>query len=232
VQRLAAELVGTFFLVIAAAGGDMVADLHVGQVSDAARALAPALVVAAMIYAFGSISGAHFNPAVSLAFAARGVFPWRRVPSYVFAQLAGAIGAAAVLHFVFSPAGHQGTTYPHAPVGQSLAFEVILSGLLVTVILNAATEHRLLGPDAALPTGATIAAAGLVGLAVSGASMNPARSLGPAVVAGIGEDQWIYVVGPLLGAGLAVIVTLLTHGRPTNDEHQAAEGDENRRPTG
>jgi glycerol uptake facilitator-like aquaporin len=106
--------------------------------------------------------------------------------------------------------------------------EILLTTLLVIVILNAATQHRLLGPSAALPTGATIAAAGLVGLSVSGASMNPARSLGPAIVAGIGAHQWIYVVGPLIGALIAVFVTLVIHGPPMRDEQAAAEGDENR----
>jgi len=225
-QRLTAEVVGTYFLVMAAAGADIVTD-QFPHVPDAARAIAPALVVAAMIYAFGSISGAHFNPAVTVAFGVRGVFPWRWVPGYIGAQLAGAIAAAATLHVLFSPAGHQGTTYPHGTVGQSFGLEIILTALLVTVILNAATEHRLLGPDAALPTGATIAAAGLVGLAVSGASMNPARSLGPAIVAGIGESQWIYVVGPVIGAVLAVVITAITHGRPSGDEHEAAQGDRN-----
>jgi aquaporin Z len=227
-QRLAAEFVGTFFLVTAAAGADIVADLHPGQVSNGARAVAPALVVAAMIYALGSVSGAHINPAVTVAFAVRTVFRWRWVPAYIAAQLAGAVAAAAVLHVLFSPSGHQGTTYPHGAVGQSLGMEIVLTTLLVLVILNAATKHRLLGPDAALPTGATIAAAGLVGLSVSGASMNPARSLGPAIVAGIGQDQWLYVVGPVIGALLAVAVTTLCQGTPKSEEADAAEGDKNR----
>ena len=145
----------------------MIADLHPGQVSPAARAIAPALVVMAMIYALGSVSGAHFNPAVTVAFAARRAFPWRWVTPYIAAQLAGAVAAAAVLHGLLSPPGHQGTTYPHGPTGQSLGMEILLTTLLVVVILHAATEHRLLGPDAALPTCATIAAAGFVGLAIS-----------------------------------------------------------------
>jgi len=227
-RRLAAEVVGTFFLVAAAAGADIVADLHPGHVSDAARAVAPALVVAAMIFAFGSVSGAHINPAVTVAFATRRVFPWRWVPPYIGAQLGGAIAAAGVLHLLFSPKGHQGTTYPHGPVGQSLGMEIVLTSLLVIVILSAATEHRLLGPDAALPTGATIAAAGLVGLSVSGASMNPARSLGPAIVAGIGQGQWVYVAGPLIGGLVAVAVVTLCRGAPASEEQDAAEGDKNR----
>jgi aquaporin Z len=225
-RRAAAEFIGTFFLVTIAAGADIVADIHVGQVSDGARAVAPALVIAAMIYALGAVSGAHFNPAVTAAFAVRGVFRWPWVPAYVLAQLAGALTAAGVLQLLFSPSGHQGTTYPHGGTGQSFAFEILLTTLLVVVILHAATEHRLLGPDAALPTGATIAAAGLVGLAVSGASMNPARSLGPALVAGIGANQWVYVLGPLVGALVAVAVTTLIRGTPDAQEVEAAEGDD------
>ena len=226
-RQLAAEIVGTFFLVTAAAGADMVAELHPGQVPPMARAVAPALVVMAMIYAFGKVSGAHFNPAVTVAFAVRTVFPWRRVPAYLAAQLAGAVAAAALLHLLLSPVGHEGMTYPHGPAGQSLGLEVLLTTLLVVVILNAATQHRLLGPDAALPTAATIAAAGMVGLAVSGASMNPARSLGPALIGGVSQDQWIYVVGPLIGAVIAVALTIVCHGRPRREEHEAAEGDGN-----
>ena len=223
-RRLAAEVVGTYFLVTAAMGADVVADLHPGAVSSASRAVAPALVVAAMIYALGHVSGAHLNPAVTCAFATRGVFRWRHVPVYVAAQLLGAVIAAAVLHLTLQPIGHQGTTYPHGTLPQSLGMEVVLTMLLVFVILNAAHQHRLLGPNAALPVGATIAAAGLVGLAISGASMNPARSLGPALVAGIAHDQWIYVVGPLIGALLGVLITRICHGPPRDEEEEAAEG--------
>ena len=223
-RRLAAEVVGTYFLVTAAMGADVVADLHPGMVSSASRAVAPALVVAAMIYALGSVSGAHLNPAVTCAFATRGVFPWRHVPGYVAAQVLGAVIAASVLHVTLRPVGHEGTTYPHGSVVQSLGVEAILTMLLVFVILNAANQHRLLGPDAALPVGATIAAAGLVGLAISGASMNPARSLGPALVAGIADQQWVYVVGPLVGAAVGVLITRVCHGAPRVEEREAAGG--------
>ncbi len=228
VRRLAAEVLGTFFLVTAAAGADMVADLHPGELPTPARAIAPALVVAAMIYAVGSVSGAHFNPAVTLAFAVRSVFPWRWVPAYVAAELAGAVAAAATLHVVLDPIGHEGTTYPKGTTGQSLGMEILLTTLLVTVALSVAARHRLLGPDSAIAVGATIAAAGLIGIAVSGASMNPARSLGPALVAGVSADQWIYVVGPLAGAFIGVAVVSVCQGAPKPEEAEAAEGDDNR----
>jgi glycerol uptake facilitator-like aquaporin len=165
---------------------------------------------------------------VTVAFAVRTVFPWRWVPAYIAAQFAGAIASAGVLHMLFTPTGHQGTTFPHGPVSQSFGLELLLTTLLGVVILSAATQHRLLGPDAALPSGATIAAAGLVGLGISGASMNPARSLGPAIVAGIGRDQWLYLAGPIAGALLSVLVTTIARGRPRHEEKDAAEGDENR----
>ena len=213
-RRLSAEVVGTYFLVIAAAGTDMAADLHPGELPLAVRAVAPALVVAAMIYSLGAVSGAHFNPAVTVAFAVRTVFPWRWVPAYLAAELAGAIAAAATLQVIFDPSGHQGTTYPHGTARQSLAMEILLTTLLVTVALSVAARHRLLGPTAPIAVGATIAAAGMIGITVSGASMNPARSLGPAIVARISADQWIYVVGPLIGACIGALVVTLCQGWP------------------
>jgi aquaporin Z len=228
-RRIAAEVIGTFFLTAAAVGADVVADLYPGKVSTAQRALAPALVVAAMIYAFGSTSGAHFNPAVTTGFALRGVFPWRWVPPYVAAQLVGSALAAGTARWILHPTvGAKGTNSPHGSDGQSLAMEILLTCLLVIVILGSATEHRLLGPHAAVPTAATIAAAGFVGLPVSGASMNPARSTGPAMVAWTGVHLWIYVVGPLAGALLAVVITRLVAGPPQDEESGAAEGDDNR----
>ena len=225
VRRLAAEVIGTYFLVIAAAGTDIVADLHPGDLPVAVRAVAPALVVAAMIYALGSVSGAHFNPAVTVAFAVRTVFPWRWVPSYIGAELLGAVAAAATLHVILEPIGHEGTSYPRGTAAQSVGMEILLTTLLVAVALSVAARHRLLGPDSAIAMGATIAAAGLIGIAVSGASMNPARSLGPAVVAGVGADQWIYVVGPLVGACVGAVIVTICQGPPKREEVEAAEGD-------
>jgi len=227
-RRLSAEVVGTYFLVIAAAGTDMVADLHPGEAPLAVRAVAPALVVAAMIYALGAVSGAHFNPAVTLAFAVRTVFPWRWVPPYLAAELAGAIAAAATLQVILDPSGHQGTTYPHGTARQSLAVEALLTTLLVVVALSVAARHRLLGPTAPIAVAATIAAAGMIGISVSGASMNPARSLGPAIAAHISADQWIYVAGPLIGACVGALIVTLCQGWPRTEEEEAAEGEDNR----
>ena len=152
-QRLAAEIVGTFFLVLAAAGGDIIAELHPGQVSPAARAIAPALVVMAMIYVLGSVSGADLNPVVTFAFAVRRVLPWRWVVPYVAAELTGAIVAAATLRLLFSPVGRTGLSYPRGSVAESFGLEVILTLLLVVVILSVVNRTPLARPGRGAPDG-------------------------------------------------------------------------------
>jgi aquaporin Z len=190
-------------------------------------------MVLALIYALGDVSGAHVNPAVTLAFALRGVFSWARVPAYWLAQLAGAIGAAAFLGLTFGPVAHLGATVPGFGVPPALAMEVALTWLLVTVILGTATRHRVVGPNAALAVGATVALCGLFAGPVSGASMNPARSLGPALVdaiagAGVGsaawQSAWIYVLGPVAGAATAVLGIRLLKGYQKDGEQEAASG--------
>src|SRR5947209_8262585 len=151
-RRLAAELFGTFALVAVAAGGEVVAGLT-HEVSPAARAVAPALVVMALVYAIGNASGAHFNPAVSLAFALRGASPWEQLPAYWVAQAAGAVLAAGGLRLAFPDAPDLGATQPHLGVGPALAAEVGFTCLLVTVALGTATRHQLLGPNAAIAVG-------------------------------------------------------------------------------
>ncbi len=224
-RRLLAELLGTFLLTLVAAGGDVIASVSDGGVSSNARVVAPALLVMAMIYTVGNLSGAHFNPVVTLAFAIRRDFPWRRVPGYWGVQLLGAVLAALLLRGLFGLAGHLGATIPHHGTGVSLIMEIVLTFLLLTVILGTATNHKLVGHNAALAVGATIALAGLFAAPISGASMNPARSLGPFLVSGQLSDAWIYIVGPLTGALLAVAVAWLLRGRTTKYAIQAAEGE-------
>jgi aquaporin Z len=222
-QKLVAELFGTFFLTGVGAGVDVTTRLAGGP-DLVPRALAPALVVLALIYALGNVSGAHFNPAVTLAFAVRRAFPARHVPLYWLAQLGGSLLASFGLLVVFGSVS-AGVHAPHFGVGRALATEVFLSLLLAVVILGAATRHSLVGPDAALPVGATISLCGLVGLVVDGASMNPARSLGPALATGKLDDAWIYVVGPVLGMLLAVLLTAALHPRHHGGEEEAASGE-------
>jgi len=225
-RRLAAEAVGTFFLVLVAAGAEVVAALSADEVGLAARVAAPGLVVMALIYALGDVSGAHFNPIVTLAFAVRGVFRWSCLPAYWCAQFAAAIGAAVLLRGMFGDVAHLGAN--QLKVGTTatgLVTEVLLSWLLVTVILNTATRARVLGPNAAIAVGATIALCGLFAGPVTGPSMNPARSLGPALVAQYGTRWWVYALGPLIGAVLAVLVTDVVHPVRDKEEVDAAEGD-------
>lgn len=225
--RIAAEVIGTFALVFAAAGGDVMAAVSGGEIGTAARAVAPALIVAALIYAVGDTSGAHFNPAISLAFWARRLFPAAWLPVYWLAQLAGAVAAAVLLRALFGSAIAEGVSTPHVPAATALAIETVLTMLLATIVLGTADRYRIVGPNAALAVGATIAMAGLIALPIEGASMNPARSLGPALAAGDLESVWIYVAGPVVGALLGVAIARLLHGPPQTDggPREAARGE-------
>ena len=228
VRRLSAEAFGTFALVTVAAGGDAFASLASGEISAASRAVAPALMVAALIYAIGDVSGAHFNPAVTFAFTLRGLFPARLVAPYWAAQLLGSLAAAGLIRALLGPALAHGVTQPHlVQQPTALAIEVLLSLLLVTVILGTADRSRIVGPNAALAVAGTITLCGLIALPVEGASMNPARSLGPAIVSGELGAVWLYVVGPFIGSALAVAVASILHGRPPLDPkaREAAQGE-------
>jgi MIP family channel proteins len=214
-RQMIAEIVGTFCLTFVAAGGEVIASIAGDdQVTQAARAVAPGLTVMAMIYAMSDVSGAHFNPAVTLSFALRGGFPWTRVPFYWAAEFAGAIIAALVLLATFGDTADLGTTFPHHGVGASLVMEIILTSILISVILGTATRKGTIGTQAAIAVGGTIALCGLFAAPISGASMNPARSLGPALVSGALHDSWIYLVGPLLGACIATGITWALRGDP------------------
>jgi aquaporin Z len=223
-RRLVAELVGTFALTFAAAGGEVVARVT-GAPAPAWRLVAPGLVVMSMIYTFGPLSGAHLNPAVTLAFTLRGNFPWLRMPGYLAAQLLGAILAGAVLRAMFGDVALLGGNRPHHGLGISLGMEIILTFLLVTVILATAANFKIVGHNAALAVGGTIIFAGLVGGPISGASMNPARSLGPAIIAGNLDFQWIYIAGPAVGSAIAVALAWVLRGPGTRAGQGVAVGD-------
>jgi aquaporin Z len=214
-RRLFAELFGTFLLVIVAVGGGMVNVRFGGHAVPApAAAVAPGLMVAVIILFMGTVSGAHLNPAVSLAFALRGDFPWRRVPGYIVIQFAGAALATLTLWGLIGRQGSAGLTLPGPgiPVGIALAWEAILTTGLVSVILGTASGAQQVGPLAAIGVGSYIALAGLWGGPVSGASMNPARSLGPALVLGDGTAWWAYLVGPVAGGVVAVAFAQILRG--------------------
>ena len=206
-RRLFSELLGTFFLVLVAVGGGMVSAKFGGNaVPYGAKVVAPALMVAAIILFMGTVSGAHLNPAVSIAFAARGDFPWKRVPAYIVAQLLGAVLATLLLWGLIGKQGSAGLTLPGAGISTTTAmlWEIVLTTGLVSVILGTASGAQQIGPLAAIGVGSYIALAGLWGSPVSGASMNPARSLGPALVLGDWTSWWAYLVGPVVGGLIAV----------------------------
>ena len=225
-RRLFSEVLGTFLLVLVAAGVAVVNARSRGQVPLDARVVAPGLMVMAIIYFMGTISGAHLNPAVSIAFALRRNFPWKRVPGYVAAQLVGSLLAAAFLRATFGDIGDLGATLP--AVGTSAAttvlVELVLTAGLVSVILGTASGARNIGANAALAVGGYIVLAGLWAAPVSGASMNPARSLGPALVGGHWADWWAYIIGPVAGGVIAVGIAWVLRGAPSQTADEAAQG--------
>lgn len=225
-RRLFSELFGTFLLVLAAAGGPVVNAVSHGRVSLSAQVVAPGLTVMAVIYFLGAVGGAHLNPAVTLSFAARRNFPWRRVPGYVAMQLLGAIAAAGFLRTMFGNVGQLGATVPEHGISDLTVFalEAILTLGLVSVILGTASGARNVGPNAALAVGGYIALAGLWAAPISGASMNPARSFGPALIGDHWTAFWAYVAGPILGGLVAVAFGWILRGPPTKAGSEAAQG--------
>ena len=224
-RRLFSELLGTFMLVLVAAGGGL---LHgKGQISLTAAVVAPGLMVLAIILFMGAVSGAHLNPAVSLAFAVRGDFPWRRVPGYIVAQLLGATLACLFLLAVFGNVEHLGATLPGPGYHdwQALLMEIALTAVLLSVILGTASAAQNVGAIGAFGVGGYIALAGLWSAPVSGTSMNPARSFGPALVSGDWTAYWVYVLGPLAGAAIAVGCAVILRGRGGDPiSHAAGSG--------
>lgn len=212
-RRLFSEVLGTFLLVLAAAGGGL---LHAkGQISLAAAVVAPGLTVMAIILFMGAVSGAHLNPAVSVAFALRGDFPLRRMAGYVLAQLVGAALGCVFLLAVFGNVEHLGATLPGPGYHpwQALLMEIALTGGLVSVILGTASAAQNIGTIGAIGVGGYIALAGLWAAPVSGTSMNPARSFGPALVSGDWRAYWVYVAGPAIGSLIAVGSAWILRGR-------------------
>lgn len=200
-RQVAAEAIGTFALVFAGCGA-VVVDATQGGLGHTGVCAVFGMVVAVMIFATGHISGAHFNPAVTLSFAALGRFAWRHVPAFVAAQVAAAIAASLAVEGLLGDAAALGATTTALSAAPALGIEAVLTFFLMFVITAVATDARASGRLAAVAIGATVAIGALVGGPLTGASLNPARTLGPALVAGVYDGLWIYFVGPVLGAVL------------------------------
>jgi aquaporin Z len=227
-RRLFSELLGTFFLVLAAAGGGMMGHAFPGVISHQAAVVAPALTVMAIILFMGKVSGAHLNPAVSIAFALRRDFPWNRVPGYIVVQLAGATLAALFLRSVINVSSMYGSNYPAHGYSNMAAFwmELILTLGLVSVILGTSSGAQNIGLFGAFGVGGYIALAGLWGSPISGASMNPARTFGPDLVSNTFTGYWVYIAGPIAGAAAAVVIAFVLRGRGGGKSGSgAAQGD-------
>lgn len=230
-RRLFSEIWGTFLLVLVAAGGGVIgATAFGGDLTLAMKALAPGMMVMAIIFFMGTISGAHLNPAVTLAFAVRGNFPWRRVPGYIVAQVIGAVLAALFLQQMYGGIIN-GATEPTPDVSLWVAMltEAVLTLGLVSVILGTASGARNIGINGAIAVGAYIGLVSVWAAPVTGASMNPTRSFAPELVAGDLTDYWIYLVGPIIGAMIAVGFEWILKGKATKAGADAAQGvlDEN-----
>jgi aquaporin Z len=214
-RRLFAEILGTFFLVLVAAKGSMVNALYQGGNGPIAAVAAPGLMVMAIILFMGKVSGAHLNPVVSITFAARGDFPWRRVPGYIIAQVIGSTIACLFLWSLLGRVGMFGATEPAFNVTdtQALFIEMVLTLGLVSTILGTASQAQNVGPLSAIAVGGYIVLAGLWAGPISGASMNPVRSFGPDLMLMDFTHYWVYVIGPLVGGLIAVGFAYILRGR-------------------
>lgn len=199
-----AEALGVFLLVIAGCGAIMV-NAATGALGAVGVSLVFGLAIVVLVYALGHVCGAHFNPAITIAFAVTGHFPWRRVPSYVLAQIVGATAAAALLRLLLGPIADLGTTLPAVSPAVAFAIEVLATFFLALVIVAVATDKRAAPGAAGIAIGFTVLLDALAFGALTGASMNPARSLGPAIASGTFASLWIYLLAPILGAALAML---------------------------
>jgi aquaporin NIP len=203
-RSLAAEAIGTFALVFAGCGAIMV-DQKTHQLGHVGVAITFGLVIMFGVYAVGHISGAHFNPSVTFAFALTRHFPWRHAAGYWAAQIGGALVAALLLRGSLGSRAHVGATLPSGSQGQAFLWEVVLTFLLMFAIMSVATDTRAVGEAAAIAIGGTVGLDAMFGGPITGASMNPARSLGPALVSGDLHALWVYIAAPVVGASLGAL---------------------------
>jgi len=217
-KKYFAESIGTFILVFCGTGAIIINEVSGGTVTHAGIAVTFGLVVLAMIYALGDVSGAHINPAVTIAFAVAKRFEWKEVAPYITAQLIGAVLASMLLNFLFPVNDMLGTTIPAGPPMQSFILEVMLTFILMFVILNVSVGAKEKGITAGIAIASVIGMEAMFAGPICGASMNPARSIGPAVVSAHLEYLWLYVAAPITGAVLAVFINKLTRNENAINE--------------
>jgi len=216
-QKVGAEMIGTFALVFVGCGAIMSNQLFPGNLGHLGICMSFGLIIMVMIYATGHISGAHFNPAVTIAFAAAGRFSWSQVPLYVTGQILAAILASYSLKFLLGGETNLGATLPSIGLGATFVFEVILTMFLMFVIISVATDSRAVGQMAGVAIGGTVMLEALFAGPLTGASMNPARSLGPALASGSFSGLWIYLTAPIVGALLGAALYHFIQCRESDD---------------
>lgn len=204
-RQYLSEFIGTFILVFAGCGSIVTNEFSNGTVTHSGIALTFGLVVLALIYAFGEVSGAHFNPAVTIAFTFAKRFPLKKVPAYIIAQILGAIAGASMLLILFPESEYLGTTLPKIDIWRVFIFELLLTYILMVVIINVSTGSKEIGVIAGIAIGSVVWFEAQFAGPITGASMNPARSIGPALVSGHLEHLWLYILAPIIGAILAVM---------------------------
>lgn len=213
-KKYLAEFIGTFILLFCGTGAMTINEVTNGEVTHVGIGLTWGLTVMALIYAFGEISGAHFNPAVSIAFACAKKFEWKEVPNYIIAQILGAFTASVVLLFLFPDSEFLGATIPKVDVWRAFVMELLLTFFLMVVIINVSTGSKETGIIAGIAIGAVVLLEALFAGPVTNASMNPARSLSPNIISGNTKELWVYLIAPVIGAILAVVSCKLV-----KDEH-------------
>lgn len=222
-KQCAAEFIGTFALTFIAAGTVVIASIFPHQDSYFTKLVSPGFMVLAMIYTIGEVSGAHINPAVTIGFSLRKDFAWKKIPGYITAQLLGSATAALLLFLLFGRTANVGATIPTSSFTAAFIFETITTFFLMFVIIGTATNAKITGKNSGIAVGLTVVLDGLLAAPISGGSMNPARSFGPAIFGGTFSTYWIYFFAPVAGTLIAVAVSNLLQGKPNRHEQKAAK---------
>ena len=217
-KKYISEFIGTFSMVFCGTGAMTINEVTNGEVTHVGIAITWGLIVMAMIYAFGEISGAHFNPAVSIAFAYAKKFSWKEVPKYIIAQILGAILASLILWFLFPASETLGATIPTVGVWRAFVLELLLTFFLMLVIINVSTGSKEIGVVAGIAIGGVVLLEAMFAGPITNASMNPARTFGPALISGYLDHLWMYILAPILGALLAVVSCKLVKDENCCDE--------------